>query len=64
MKLIQHFPTETYVTAGGYYAVKQQNMLGEEQLILITPSQMKHIIRDMRETLSDKSWHQEFMADE
>jgi len=53
MKLNAHYETETYMTAGGYYAIKQADYLGGRypSLILLKPDQIRALIKDMKETL-------------
>jgi hypothetical protein len=53
MKLKAHFETETYMTEGGYYAIKQDDYMGgrEPSLILLKPDQIRALIKDMQEAL-------------
>lgn len=57
MKLKASLETETFISEAGYYTLKQENFMDENQIISLTPAQMAHIIRDMQEWLSDQSWY-------
>lgn len=59
MKLKASYETETYLTEGGHYGVKQTGWDGEESCILLTPSQMRCLVRDFEEALEDDSWFSE-----
>ena len=48
MKLKAHYETETYMTAGGYYAIKQEDPMGNDpSIVLLKPEQIRALIRDM-----------------
>ena len=49
MKLKSTVATETYLTAGGYYAIAQDD--GQTCVVLLSPDQMKELIADMQEKL-------------
>lgn len=57
MKLKACLETETFISEAGYYTLKQENFMDENQIISLTPTQMTYIIRDMQEWLSDQSWY-------
>lgn len=57
MKLKASLETETFISEAGYYTLKQENFMDENQIISLTPTQMTYIIRDMQEWLSDQSWY-------
>lgn len=59
MKLKESLATETFISEAGYYTIKQENFLDEDQIICLTPSQMAHIIKDMQFWLADQSWNNE-----
>lgn len=62
MKLSAHYETITYMSAGGYYAIKQDDLLGNEPaIILLKPDQLRALIKDMTAALDDPSL---FEADE
>ena len=63
MKLKRSLETETFVSQGGFYTIKQEDFLGEEQWVSLTPSQMRKVIRNMREWLKDTSWFNEVEED-
>jgi len=53
MKLKQTFETETYISEGGYYAIKQD----DEAIVLLSPEQLRLLIADMSEAISgDADW--------
>lgn len=57
MKMPAHYETDTYMTAGGYYAIKQDSLFGgEPSLILLKPDQLRALIKDMTEALENLSW--------
>lgn len=56
MKLKASYETEAYLSAGGYYGIKQTGWDGEEHIVLFTPEQLRHLVIDMTEALSDDSW--------
>jgi hypothetical protein len=52
MKLKPSYETEAYITVGGYYAIKQPDpMGGDEMVILLTRTQVAAIVKDMKECL-------------
>lgn len=61
IKLQAHYETEAYMTAGGYYAIKQENPTGSSCIVLLKPWQLKELIEDMLTSLKDLSL---FEADE
>lgn len=63
MKLKASLETETFISEAGYYTLKQENFMDENQIISLTPAQMVHIIRDMQEWLSDPSWYSEMAGE-
>lgn len=56
MKLKASYETEAYLSQGGYYAIKQLDWDGREQVILLTPAQLEAISEDMKAALVDPSW--------
>lgn len=57
MKLKPAYETEAYITVGGYYAIKQPDpMGGDEMVILLTQAQASAIIKDMQECLEIPQW--------
>jgi hypothetical protein len=56
MKLSAHYETEAYMTAGGYYAIKQEDLLGgDPSLVLLKPEQLRALIKDMTAALDHPS---------
>lgn len=58
MKLKQHYETEAYVSAGGYYAIKQEDWRGEEMLVLLSKEQARRIRDDITAMLRE-DWIEE-----
>ena len=58
MKLQEAYETETFITVGGHYAIKQKSHLGggDDMLILLTRAQVCSVIKDMRECLEIQQW--------
>lgn len=57
MKLQEAYETETFITVGGHYAIKQKSYLGDEDmLILLTRAQVSSVLKDMRESLKIPQW--------
>jgi hypothetical protein len=63
MKLKASIETETFISEAGYYTLKQENFLDEDQIISLTPAQMAHIIIDMQSWLADKSWYEDVVIE-
>ena len=54
MKLSAHYETEAYMTAGGYYAIKQEDPMGNDpSIVLLKPDQLRALIKDMSEALGN-----------
>jgi len=52
MKLSAHYETEAYMTAGGYYAIKQEDPMGNDpSVVLLKPDQLRALIKDMTAAL-------------
>lgn len=62
MKLKDSLATETFISEAGYYTLKQENFMGEDQVISLTPTQMAHIIKDMQDWLVDSSWYSDLVG--
>lgn len=58
MKLKQHYETEAYVSAGGYYAIKQEDWQGVEMLVLLSKEQARRIRDDITAMLRE-DWIEE-----
>lgn len=57
MKLPVHYETETYMTDGGYYAIKQDDPMGNDpDVVLLKPHQLRALIKDMMEALDNPLW--------
>lgn len=63
MKLKDSLATETFISEAGYYTLKQENFLDENQIIALTPAQMAHIIKDMQDWLVDQSWYSDVVEE-
>lgn len=63
MKLKASHETETFISEAGYYTLKQENFLDEDQIISLTPAQMAHVIKDMQDWLVDQSWHSDLVEE-
>lgn len=59
MKIKESLETETFISQGGYYTIKQPSIVTDDQIVSLTPAQMVHIIKDMQDWLVDQSWHSE-----
>jgi hypothetical protein len=57
MKLKAVYETETYISEGGYYVIKQRDTsYGENNAVSLSPSQLKELIADMTKHHVDSSW--------
>ena len=56
--------TETFVSENGYYVIKQEDLLEEDQIVALTPEQMKHIVSDMQAHLADQNWFSAVVIEE
>lgn len=57
MKLPAHYETETYMTDGGYYAIKQGDPMGDgPDVVLLKQDQLRALIKDMMEALDNPLW--------
>lgn len=63
MKLKDSVATETFISEGGYYTLRQENYCNETQIVSLTPSQMLLVISDMQKWLSDESWQSDVIED-
>jgi len=57
MKLKEAIATETFISEGGYYTIKQEDYCNHDHIVSLTPAQMALIITDMQKWLADESWH-------
>lgn len=56
MKLKSQLETESYISQAGYYVIAQQNEYLGEQVVCLSPEQIKHLISDMQDAVADISW--------
>ena len=57
MKLKAVFETETYISEGGYYVIKQtDNNYDEASVIKLSPAQLKELIADMTAHYVASNW--------
>lgn len=57
MKLKAVLETETYISDGGYYAIKQiDRTYGDESVVILSPSQLKELIADMTTHYVNSDW--------
>ena len=58
MRLKHERGTETFINDFGYYAIKQVSLLdGKDNEVILTPRQMRALIKDMRVALAiAESW--------
>lgn len=53
MKLQPEYETECYLTKSGYYAIRQPQLDGsEDQIILLSKAQVEKVVADMQEALN------------
>lgn len=64
MKIRATFETETYISQGGYFVIRQIDSLGEESLVMLSPGQMQLLVDDMKATIQDSSWWSDAIAEE
>lgn len=64
MKLRATYETETYISAGGHYAIRQVNSLDEEAIVCLSPDQMRLLVADMQEHLKDIGWWADAVEEE
>jgi hypothetical protein len=43
MKLQASFETDLYISAGGYFAIRQLDQFGQESIVLFTPNQLESL---------------------
>lgn len=57
MKLKPTFETDVYISEGGYFAIRQENSMGEEDTILLSPEQLRAVMAYARVQLrTSKTW--------
>jgi hypothetical protein len=59
MRLKASYETESYISKGGYYAIKQVDPMQEEQIVLLSPTQLRKLAEDIQEALGDETWWNE-----
>ena len=57
MKLKPTFETDAYISEGGYFAIRQEDSMGEEDTILLSPEQLRAVMAYARVQLrTSKTW--------
>ncbi|WP_275628811.1 hypothetical protein [Pseudomonas sp. 273] len=57
MKLKPTFETDVYISHGGYFAISQTPSMGEEDLVLLSPDQLRAVMAHARILLrTEKTW--------
>jgi hypothetical protein len=69
MEIKAEHKTSTYLTAGGYYCIRQEGDAvetphGDTPKIFLSPSQMLRLIEDMELHLQDATWWTEQLETE
>lgn len=55
MKLKVQFETETYISAAGYYTIRQE-VSGHSSHVFFSPEQLVQLVHDMRRHLKGQEW--------
>jgi len=57
MKLKPTFETDVYISDGGYFAIRQENSMGEEDTVILSPDQLRAVMAYARAQLrTSKTW--------
>lgn len=57
MRLKPTFETDAYITDAGYFAIRQESPMGEEDTILLSPEQLRAVVAYARIQLrTSKTW--------
>ena len=60
MRLKPTFETEVYISHGGYFTISQTSSMGEEDLVLLSPDQLRAVMAHARILLrTEKTWWSE-----
>ena len=63
MKIRATYETETYICQGGYFAIKQ-DQCGEDQIIMLSPSQCELVIEEMKKAVAEQGWWSDAVSEE
>lgn len=64
MKIRATYETETYLSESGYFAVRQERHNEEDQIVLLSPSQLTLLIEEMKLAVQDQEWWTDAVTDE
>jgi len=64
MKIRATYETETYISQGGYFTIRQIDGLGEESILCLSPDQMRLLVANMQKELEDISWWADAIEEE
>lgn len=56
MKLKRQLETETYISDGGYYCIKQKDPENCDSIVILSPAQMDAIHADMVQYILNQDW--------
>ena len=57
MRLKPTFETDVYISTGGYFAISQTHLMGEEEVALLSPDQLRSVLAHARVLLrTEKTW--------
>ncbi|MGF6856020.1 hypothetical protein [Paraburkholderia sp. CI3] len=59
IKLKATLETEVYISQGGYLAINQENNIGEESTVILSPDQARVVVKEIERQLEDTSWWEE-----
>ena len=58
MKLKATYETEVFVSQGGYLVIRQEDNMGEESAVILSPEQARLVAREIGRLTEDESWWQ------
>ena len=61
MKIKVQYETETYISEGGYYCIRQDHM-GEESLVMLSPLQCRILARELSKAAKGSAWWQDIVS--
>lgn len=64
MKIRATYETETYLSQGGHFSIKQLDGIGDESIICLSPDQMRLLVTEMQKWLEDTSWWVDAIAED
>lgn len=63
MKIKVQHETETYVSASGYFVIRQ-DQYNEEQIICLSPDQCRMLAAELSKAAKNKDWWQDSIAED